>query len=705
MLPADTELSDKNTIFGVKGSFITRWAKVNGVNLTEIDGSVTKTGYDDIWLKVPYQYIIETMMPDNVELEFAVVGGALPDGLNLMEKGDVYGGLTMLSGQFYGAPLETGVFTFVVEVYSKVWGYLLDMQQITVTVTAPADADLAVTNDYDITLHIGAPGVPGIDGDYWVRAAADQILRVADTDLNRDGAVDSDDNNYPYFTHFWIDGQVRTLYLDYTAGSGSTVITLLARVLPDLDDGQVHIAAAEFNIYGVQTVAAQRFRVDLPDADSGAAQPTDSAVQPTEAPVPTDSATQPTGTPRPTDSAAQPTSGPRPTGSATQPTGAPRPTDSAAQPTGAPRPTDSATQPTGAPQPTDSATQPTNAPRPTGSATQPTSAPRPTDSTTQPTGVPRPTGSATQPTNVPQPTDSASQPTGAARPTDSAPRPTDSATRPTNSPQRPALPADDSGTGGGNSDSEGNGGSGANNDSGGANNSSGASGVFSANNRVGADASVNENGGVSGSDRNGAGADEDIDTETANTGEQTASVLTQQPESAGTSAVPAPVLALGSVAVVDTDDENGETADGGNTDAYAIDYDGAGPFEARIDIPIEEFRELYFDGAIWARGVDYEVRSGSTILTIPEARLNRVAEGSHRISAIFDGQSVDIDFVLQRTATSEALAPVAESVPVTAAPATAEDFLSIPMIGLVLAAGAAAVLGTRIIKQRKMVKA
>jgi hypothetical protein len=275
------------------------------------------------------------------------------------------------------------------------------------------------------------------------------------------------------------------------------------------------------------------------------------------------------------------------------------------------------------------------------------------------------------------------------------PGPTDSATRPTGTPQRPAIPAGDSGAGGGNSDSGRNGGSGANSDAG-VNNSLGASGVFSVNNRIGADAGANENGGglsdfVSDSDGNDiAGTDADTGTNTANADPQTASVLTRPPESVSVGEAPAPVLVPA-----------GETTAGGTADAYTIDYDGAGPFEVRIDISVEEFRELYFDGVIWAPGVDYEVRSGSTILTIPTARLDRVAEGSHRISAVFEGQSVNIDFVLQRTDTRGILAPISESGPITD-PTAAKSFFLIPIAGFVLAAGAAAVLGTRILKQRKV---
>jgi hypothetical protein len=110
----------------------------------------------------------------------------------------------------------------------------------------------------------------------------------------------------------------------------------------------------------------------------------------------------------------------------------------------------------------------------------------------------------------------------------------------------------------------------------------------------------------------------------------------------------------------------GETPVGG-TGAYTIYYDGTGPLEVRIDIPLEEYQAMYFDGALWTPGVDYQVRSGSTILTIPDARLEAVADGSHIIRAAFARQSLDIPFTLDRADPINGIAPA--GVPGPAAPA------------------------------------
>jgi hypothetical protein len=157
----------------------------------------------------------------------------------------------------------------------------------------------------------------------------------------------------------------------------------------------------------------------------------------------------------------------------------------------------------------------------------------------------------------------------------------------------------------------------------------------------------------------------------------------------------------------------GETDGGAETEAetelYTIHYDGTGPFEVRIDILLEEFREMRFDGALWTSGADYEVRSGSTVLTIPESRLEKVAEGRHVISAVFENQTVEIAFTLNKTSVgsnglneneAEAAFPVSESGPITNG-GTKNNAPLIPIIGAILSVSGAAVFGTRVFKRKK----
>jgi hypothetical protein len=115
------------------------------------------------------------------------------------------------------------------------------------------------------------------------------------------------------------------------------------------------------------------------------------------------------------------------------------------------------------------------------------------------------------------------------------------------------------------------------------------------------------------------------------------------------------VFATPLLAAIQAAEGGGETANPApageeGTSVYTVNYSGTGPFEVRIDIPLEEYREMYLDGELWIRNVDYSVRSGSTVLTISEARLEAMEDGSHIIRADFARQSVEIPFILRKTA-------------------------------------------------------
>jgi hypothetical protein len=141
-------------------------------------------------------------------------------------------------------------------------------------------------------------------------------------------------------------------------------------------------------------------------------------------------------------------------------------------------------------------------------------------------------------------------------------------------------------------------------------------------------------------------------------------------------------------------DEGLETPDG-ESDIYTINYDGSGPLEIRVDIPLEAYQNLYFDDELWIRDADYTVRSGSTILTIAETRLETVSNGSHIIRAEFLNQTVEIPFTLQkgvplpsRSAPDPAADPADPPDPVEGNGAT----LMILAAALTLCAGAAAII-------------
>jgi hypothetical protein len=277
VLPIDSSSKDKLIIRGMDLSYIKTWADENSVAFESIRSWITE---DDLnaWQLVPYQYIIETNTPDNADMAFEIVGGALPEGLALFQD-----------GQFHGAPLETGTFTFDVAVYFTLFTneneaeYLLDLQEITLTVKEPSDEDLALTNDYDVDKFVGVPAVPGVPGGYVLSGSRtadglnDPIFKIADS--YQGDPIDY--NNFRYFVDVWLDGERLMRVQDYEAESGSTVVTVQAKTFQSLDNGS-HTLAAEFMMRdptggggpAVQKVAAQKFTLDLtgvytPDAPGG----------------------------------------------------------------------------------------------------------------------------------------------------------------------------------------------------------------------------------------------------------------------------------------------------------------------------------------------------------------------------------------------------------------------------------------------------
>jgi hypothetical protein len=154
--------------------------------------------------------------------------------------------------------------------------------------------------------------------------------------------------------------------------------------------------------------------------------------------------------------------------------------------------------------------------------------------------------------------------------------------------------------------------------------------VNNAENAAGTNDADPGNAGNAGGTSPGGTADANAGTE-AGDGETADATATTDEEAGGTGAV------------------SGLPADGNGRFYFTLDGSGA-PLELRIDIPLPEYENLYFDGAPWSRGADYAVREGSTILTITAERLERCEAGLHTLSARFESETVDIVFELIKTA-------------------------------------------------------
>ncbi|MDR0433753.1 MAG: leucine-rich repeat domain-containing protein, partial [Gracilibacteraceae bacterium] len=244
-----------------------------------------------------------------------------------------------------------------------------------------------------------------------------------------------------------------------------------------------------------------------------------------------------------------------------------------------------------------------------------------------------------------------------------------------------------SGTGGGTSDDDNTGDTGGAGDSGTGDGDSGTGAVSGAGDGGGSGTGGDEIGGTGGAGGGGSGD--------SGTGEAA------EPADLAGPAVPAvpalPVEAAGPAApaepaaLTETAGGSDQGPDGGGPAVsglpvdengrfyFALDGSGA-PLELRIDIPLEEFGELYFDGALWAVGPDYAVRSGSTVLTVAAGRLERYEAGIHSFTARFAATTVEISFTLVKSAVPPAARlPATEEnagLPLPAAAALALTFLA-----------------------------
>lgn len=194
---------------------------------------------------VPYSYMVVT---DNMynwnRSTFKIVDGALPAGMQLYEA----------TGEIYGAPTETGDFTFTVEVdYSS---SRFSPSTATFTLHVADNTNQMVYEQTDPGYEIQVPlGVEQGEGTY------DFLL----TDITQDQLYVSE-GVYPEFMGLWLNGEKLIQGVDYTSVSGSTRITIKSQTLQDkaLKD-DYNTIAAEFRVDGDRNNelkrTAQNFRL------------------------------------------------------------------------------------------------------------------------------------------------------------------------------------------------------------------------------------------------------------------------------------------------------------------------------------------------------------------------------------------------------------------------------------------------------------
>jgi hypothetical protein len=228
------------TIFSHYDTYATQYAKDNNipyVTLTDILVEEIPHAY----MYIPYLYQIETDVPGNAGVTFELApGSSLPNGMRLETDGELFAAP-------YDKVEEDMLFPFTVYAFSEGdpshwWPseatFTLYVEEI------PTDAVLLAINDYVIAIPI-EKNITGL-----LEQVVNQIFKTS--------------GEYPDFDSFWINGIEQTLALDFTKAPGSTVITIMAKTIKDLDNGEYTAAAAfRHNEEDVLTVVAQNFTVEL----------------------------------------------------------------------------------------------------------------------------------------------------------------------------------------------------------------------------------------------------------------------------------------------------------------------------------------------------------------------------------------------------------------------------------------------------------
>ena len=528
--------SVKSTILACYDSYAAWWARENGYPyiIVPSQGDMRANPPSVLYKYIPYEFIIQTRVPNNDGLLFEITSGALPDGLKLVSGA---GGADpnmppgAVPGTIYGSPLNyedfVGGVTFTVRatVADQLSNEFSATAEFTIYLAdTPNNAFLeANVNDYSFATdpnsgldgHIGI--FDGALGHYVItNVAVDEVMYTT--------------GEYALFDSFWIDGIKQIVTLQYHVEDGSTRVTILAQTIEELDDGE-HTAAAAFRKAGgdesgtVNAYALWNDENGLDPALDVVAQ--NFIIHRSEPPEdPDDGSGGNTGD----------ESGGQDGGS----------TDDESDGSSGNQPDDTSRQDGGN----------------TGSESSELSGNQQNGGNNNGSGL-------NQPTFLPG--------------------------GQTGGNVAPSAATDTAGTGG--------------------------------NPPAGGEAS--DNGANAGANGNG-GAGDTVGANGTGTAGSSAATGEGGTEGAG-----------------------GPSVSGLELDANGLPFflwDGSTPLTIRIDIALDQFRSLLFDGQHWSADADFTVREGSTILSIPPERLKQVDAGKHTLSAQFVSETVEITFDLIKAA-------------------------------------------------------
>lgn len=203
---------------------------------------------------VPYSYLITTdNMYDWTSVHMEITDGELPAGLELYEE----------TGEIYGVPQETGVFsiTVVANFTSETYSFPESTVELTLTVNDNTNDNVynATDDGYAILDSVGVD-VNGTH-DYVVTSIEDTVFRS-------EGVLEE-------FEGLWLNGEKLVEGVDYTAESGSTKITVNAQTLDGKSDRNgTNTIAAEFRTNDDSgnklKRTAQNYRLNLSTDDENA---------------------------------------------------------------------------------------------------------------------------------------------------------------------------------------------------------------------------------------------------------------------------------------------------------------------------------------------------------------------------------------------------------------------------------------------------
>ncbi len=179
---------------------------------------------------VPYQSIITTTnMHDWNKVTFELYSGDLPEGVELLP-----------SGELYGVPKETGTFKFKVRANYSHSEFTDSIATLTLNVLENTDenVDAQVDEGYEIITR-----VPDF------RTASDQVF-----ELEYDYAEHKDE-----YQGFYLDGDKLEPDVDYTIEAGSTKITIKSQTINNAGNGTHTIAAEYRNSNNEVKKAAQNY--------------------------------------------------------------------------------------------------------------------------------------------------------------------------------------------------------------------------------------------------------------------------------------------------------------------------------------------------------------------------------------------------------------------------------------------------------------